>query len=1328
MIKMALVTLAAMAIGWIFIPGLPGGTVHAATDTLNIKYGSGSSDSISYSADTTTGEIISSADLEGLTVTYRNGFVLNMENYQGVSIQGFNMTNGDITINLSGDNVLTGTNQSRALLYVQKSNGSLGSFIINAEEGATLTINNTRTYTSTANDNSAITASLLRINGGDIRVNQTANLSSSTAVAYGIYCSGRVEINNDAGLHVNASLAEGSEGTKCSGILASYGGVYYASSGDFTSVAPENGLYNSPLYIAGTGNAYFEGRNKASDHSTLGYKNYGGTVTRSASDYTIYGDKAKPALKMIYKAQETKEPPITDDVEAIDLAVPESGAVPRTLINEEKYMGLVSYSVNGAAVSPDVFAEETVYTANISIVPKAGYSLEGLTASDFMLDGASDLTFDAATGLLSGTYPETERTTLTLINTELPVPVLKYQDQTLGKFAFETDEYTADIDWYMNGEKVTRENSVLIGPNTVMSAYVTLSLKEGYTTIGVPENGYTVAGCPGAQVTNAADAGSGIYIVFPATARGCVISFSGDNYGLQESAGVSGGKTLPEGISFDAENYVVTIDGYTGEYIEIYDTSAGSAPKIYFKGDNSLSGGLFNFRDYGSMICGIYCSNSALDIDAKEGATLSVHIGSEASPVTTDAIGIYNAGTDGAIKIRGGDIDIEIHQSGNGSTSEGLERKTCPAAAISGTDCTISEDADVTVNISANSTYPVAGYIPNGKKNAADIAFTVDTDKAFRATVTNKTGAAYIYDEKYYVDLVPWHEEGQIQFDENRYLETIAPGGKYSLRAIHSVTYADSENGFVTGQPEEGTFVYEDTVTVDPSKFAAAEGYYPAGFALYTAGGTYISDITNEQFTGPGYDVVVKGIFLKRTPLSEIADGPSLQKTSYVYDMTEKTPAVTFPNLAENEDYTVAYADHLNAGTATVTLTGIGKYIGTLELPFAITKASAEEVELSVGENTFTYDGAEHSPSVKMTYKGVDVTDNFDLGDLTPLQNVGTKTATVPAKDDANFEGCFDIEYSVIPAELTVCINDIVLMYRDPIPIEFQTEITGFVNEDDESVLSGEAVLWFDIPDGNPAGNYEINGSGLSAENYVINYTGMLTILPLDLSDMSASLAYETATYTGKALEPAVEIAGLASEDYTVTYKNHINAGTATVTIKGIGNYKGTIEKNFTIDQKSIEGMKVTLSFTSVSYSGKELKPTATISGLKSGTDFTVGYANNKKVGTATVTITGKGNHTGQIKSRFKIIPAKPAILKLTSGKKKLTVKMKTKPAAKGAVSYKIAYRAKGASKWKYKTTKKQSLTLTKLKKGKKYQVKVCSVNGKSFSAYTAAKTSNKVK
>ena len=141
--------------------------------------------------------------------------------------------------------------------------------------------------------------------------------------------------------------------------------------------------------------------------------------------------------------------------------------------------------------------------------------------------------------------------------------------------------------------------------------------------------------------------------------------------------------------------------------------------------------------------------------------------------------------------------------------------------------------------------------------------------------------------------------------------------------------------------------------------------------------------------------------------------------------------------------------------------------------------------------------------------------------------------------------------------------------------------------------------------------------------------------------------------YTGKALTPKATVKAKVGgktltltkgTDYTVTYKNNVKAGTATVTVKGKGGFKGTLQKNFTITPVKLK--TAALSKTKMTYTGKALKPkvtvTAVVNGktvtLTKGTDYTVKYENNVKTGTAKVIITGKGNFKGMITKTFRII------------------------------------------------------------------------------------------
>ncbi|MBE6006202.1 MAG: hypothetical protein E7238_03460 [Sarcina sp.] len=226
-------------------------------------------------------------------------------------------------------------------------------------------------------------------------------------------------------------------------------------------------------------------------------------------------------------------------------------------------------------------------------------------------------------------------------------------------------------------------------------------------------------------------------------------------------------------------------------------------------------------------------------------------------------------------------------------------------------------------------------------------------------------------------------------------------------------------------------------------------------------------------------------------------------------------------------------------------------------------------------------------------------------------------------------------------------------------------------------------------------------------------------------------------TYTGKGItqNPIVKIGSTTlklNTDYTLSYKNNIKTGTAIVTITGKGNYCGTKTAAFKINKASLTKSTVTLPSSKV-WTGWALTPVPTVKlggkTLKKGTDFTLAFKNNKNVGTATVTITGKGNYTGTIKRTFRINPKPTAVSKITPGSKKLTVNWKKQ--ASQTTGYQIQY----SSRSDFKTQKivtvtgvsKVSATLKGLAAKHKYYVRVRAfktVGGtKYYSTWSAAKS-----
>ena len=142
----------------------------------------------------------------------------------------------------------------------------------------------------------------------------------------------------------------------------------------------------------------------------------------------------------------------------------------------------------------------------------------------------------------------------------------------------------------------------------------------------------------------------------------------------------------------------------------------------------------------------------------------------------------------------------------------------------------------------------------------------------------------------------------------------------------------------------------------------------------------------------------------------------------------------------------------------------------------------------------------------------------------------------------------------------------------------------------------------------------------------------------------------------------------------------------------------------------SIKGKKVVLSKTAFAYNGKVQKPVIkTIAGkkLKEGTDYTAKWsdASSKKVGTYTITITGKGSYTGTTTATYKInkakntlkLKGKPVTIKYSKLKKKNQTLKVTK-----------------VMKFVKKTSDKKTYKLSSAKKAKKSFKKYFTINKKT--------------
>ena len=164
----------------------------------------------------------------------------------------------------------------------------------------------------------------------------------------------------------------------------------------------------------------------------------------------------------------------------------------------------------------------------------------------------------------------------------------------------------------------------------------------------------------------------------------------------------------------------------------------------------------------------------------------------------------------------------------------------------------------------------------------------------------------------------------------------------------------------------------------------------------------------------------------------------------------------------------------------------------------------------------------------------------------------------------------------------------------------------------------------------------------------------------------------------------------------------------------------------------SISKANVTLSTSTYAYDGKAKKPGVTVKlngkTLKNGTDYSVTYSNNTKVGTAKVTIKGKGNYSGTVTKTFKINPAKQEIQKLTAKSKAFFVDWAQKGSATGyEIQYATNSKFTSAKKVTITNKKTDKTTVSKLSGKKKYYVRVRSyttVKGtKYYGTWSASKS-----
>ncbi len=362
----------------------------------------------------------------------------------------------------------------------------------------------------------------------------------------------------------------------------------------------------------------------------------------------------------------------------------------------------------------------------------------------------------------------------------------------------------------------------------------------------------------------------------------------------------------------------------------------------------------------------------------------------------------------------------------------------------------------------------------------------------------------------------------------------------------------------------------------------------------------------------------------------------SQDKHSVTFTLRDTNKTDADNNASDTATLKFSSANYNETSGNTLTIKIINKVTDTetLQIDVPATVTYGDTVSPSVGESKPAGAG-------DVTFKFFDE-DNHEV--LTTAQPFDAGTYKVTASCES--------ESTIYTAEATFTVEPREIEAKD---VAFDKELTYTGNELTQTVtvtVNGETLTVgtdYTVSDltGTEPGSYPVTVAGTG--NYTGEVTKSFTISKAQIS--SAAITYDAGPYgyTGKEWKPEVTVSFnsatlTAGNDYTVSYENNINAGTAKIIITGIGDhFTGLTEKTFTINSAEISGCTFA-PIADVTYNTKAHTPevTVAISGrtLEADKDYTVSYASNVKAGTATVTVTGKGNFTGSANTTFTIAKA----------------------------------------------------------------------------------------
>ena len=464
------------------------------------------------------------------------------------------------------------------------------------------------------------------------------------------------------------------------------------------------------------------------------------------------------------------------------------------------------------------------------------------------------------------------------------------------------------------------------------------------------------------------------------------------------------------------------------------------------------------------------------------------------------------------------------------------------------------------------------------------------------------------------------------------------------------------------------------------------------------AGSTNIAIIASETENYKETRKYVK-ITVNESTIKNLADCTiKLEGTSFVYNGNEIMPKVTVcygtKILQENKAYEVEYINNINPGTATVRITAIdgSGWEGFVSTTFEI-KKMPDGLTVEIEPNAFA-----------------NCENLFNV-------NIGAKVKKI---GDHAFANCKNLKN-----------------------IYFFGNMPEMAERSFENV-SGTAY-------------YPYNDSSWTLDK-LENYGGDIVWMPWNpetnevqkrnLLMCSIEVRQDSCIYTGRPNIPTVMVKDASyilreEKDYTITCYNNINAGAAKIVIQGAGAYSGKYETEYTIQKaqnvitakeitKNASTKKQSANIGASAYESANLMYTSNNKSVKVSRQGKITIS-RKFVGSAVITIKAGGTQNYNETSKKITVTVKPLGTKISKAsntlKRKVTVKWKKKTSISGyAIQYSTDKKFKaGVKTVNVNGAKKSQKVLSKLKKGKKYYIRIATYKKvgkvKYYSSWSSVKS-----